>query len=260
MRIGCCAGIEQNKILADIGYDYIELPLARLMEMSDLDFLMLKEDVLSWRIKPEVSNVFFPANIRLTGPEVDFEAVMRYVEAALSKASQLGVDTIVFGSAGAKNVPFGFQKSKAWEQLVLMLKEWHHAAKKHNIIIAIEPLNKTESNIVNSTLEGLDLVRQVNSEHVKLLIDYYHFSVGLEDLNSVSEAAPYLVHVHIARPLGRAFPADLNEDEYQPFFERLHKIGYKGRISVEGMTKDIETDAAKSLGFLKNLSYRIGLM
>ncbi len=59
MRIGCCAGIEQNKILADIGYDYIELPLARIMEILDHDFLTLKEDISSWRIKPEVCNVFF---------------------------------------------------------------------------------------------------------------------------------------------------------------------------------------------------------
>ncbi len=202
---------------------------------------------------------FFPSNLRLTGPTVDFDSVMRYVEAALGRASQMGVDTIVFGSAGAKNVPIGFQRAKAWEQLIKMLKEWHLITKKHNIVIAIEPLNKTESNIINSTRDGLALVREADSDYVKLLIDYYHFSVGLEDLNAISEAAPYLVHTHIAKPLGRAFPTDMSEDEYKAFFDRLYSIGYKGRISVEGMTKDLEADATKSLSFLKSISHGVGL-
>jgi len=45
MRIGCCAGIEQNKLLTDIGYDYIELPLAKVMEISEHDFLILKDEI-----------------------------------------------------------------------------------------------------------------------------------------------------------------------------------------------------------------------
>jgi len=259
MRIGCCAGIEQNKLLADIGYDYIELPLAKVMEMSEQDFFMLKNEISSWSIKPEVCNVFFPSHLRLTGTDVDVDAVMYYVENALARASQMGVDTIVFGSAGAKNVPVGFQKAKAWEQLVRMLKEWHHIARKHNIIIAIEPLNRTESNIINTTREGLDMVKQVNCDNVRLLIDYYHFGVGMEDLNIIFEAAPYLAHVHIARLLGRAFPSDMSEDDYEMFFEKLYSIGYAGRVSVEGITKNLETDAKRSFDFLKSLSKSIGL-
>ena len=254
MRIGCCAGIEQNKLLADLGYDYIELPLAKVMEISEHDFLILKDEISSWSIKPEVCNVFFPSSLRLTGTDVDLDAVMYYVENAIARASQMGVDTIVFGSAGAKNVPVGFQKARAWEQLVKMLKEWHHIARKHNIVIAIEPLNRTESNIINTTREGLEMVKQVDCDNVRLLIDYYHFGVGMEDLNIIYEAAPYLAHVHIARLLGRAFPSDMSEDDYEMFFEKLYSIGFAGRVSVEGVTKDLETDAKRSFDFLKSIS------
>ena len=254
MRIGCCAGIEQNKLLADIGYDYIELPLTKVMEISEQDFFILKDEISSWSIKPEVCNVFFPSSVRLTGTDVDVDAVMYYVENAIARASQMGVDTIVFGSAGAKNVPVGFQKVMAWEQLVKMLKEWHYIARKHNIIIAIEPLNRTESNIINTTREGLEMVKQVGCDNVRLLIDYYHFGVGMEDLNIIYEAAPYLAHVHIARLLGRAFPSDMSEDDYEMSFEKLYDIRYAGRVSVEAVTKDLETDAKRSFDFLKSIS------
>jgi len=259
MRIGCCAGIEQNKLLADIGYDYIELPLAKIMEIPEHEFSALKEDTSTWSIKPEVCNVFFPSNLRLTGPDIDFEVVMGYVESALTRASQMGVDTIVFGSAGAKNIPIGFQWAKAWDQLVKMLKEWNDVARKHNIVIAIEPLNRTESNIINTTKEGLEMVKQVDCDNVRLLIDYYHFGIGMEDLNIIHEAAPYLAHVHVARLLGRAFPTDVGEDEYEAFFEKLYSVGYKGRVSVEGVTKDLETDAKRSFVFMKSIAKYIGL-
>lgn len=258
MRIGCCASVEQSKILAEIGYDYIELPLARIMELSDSEFQLLKNDIASWKIKPEVCNIFFPSNLRLTGPSVDLEAVFNYVESALTRASQIGVDTIVFGSAGAKNVPVGFSKHEALKQLVALLKEWDSIAKRNRIIIAIEPLNKTESNFINSTKEALDLANQVGRDNIKLLIDFYHFSVGLEDLSIISEASSHLVHTHIARPLGRAYPIDMSEDDYERFFEKLNDIGFKGRMSVEGNTKDFEKDAALSLSLLKNLAHKIG--
>jgi len=102
------------------------------------------------------------------------------------------------------------------------------------------------------------MVKQVDCDNVRLLIDYYHFGIGMEDLNIIHEAAPYLAHVHIARLLGRAYPSDMREDEYEMFFERLYSIGYAGRVSVEGVTKDLETDAAHSLSFLKILSNGTG--
>jgi len=62
------------------------------------------------------------------------------------------------------------------------------------------------------------------------------------------------MHVHIARLLGRAFPCDMSEDDYGMVFEKLYNIGYAGRVSVEGITKNLETDAKRSFDFLKSLS------
>jgi len=117
MRLGCCVGLDQVSILSDVGFDFIELPLVSIMEKSDSEFLSLVDDVKRWKVKPQVCNIFFPASIRLTGYDADLEKTLEYVKIALYRASQLGVDTIVFGSAGAKNVPSGFNEQNAYEQL-----------------------------------------------------------------------------------------------------------------------------------------------
>lgn len=71
---------------------------------------------------------------------------MEYVEKALYRASQLGVEFIVFGSGPAKAVPEGFPMEVAWKQLVDLLRVMDTAAKKHSITIVIESLRKQECN------------------------------------------------------------------------------------------------------------------
>ena len=57
---------------------------------------------------------------------------------------------------------------------------------------AIEPLNRQESNIVNSVAEGLALMRRVKRDEVQILADYYHMALESEDLSILRQAGPAL--------------------------------------------------------------------
>ena len=77
MRFGCCGslvaqnpdktGVEIVEKIAQYGYDYIELPLAEMMQLSDADFAALCKRVERSGIRCEACNNFFPGRIRLTG-------------------------------------------------------------------------------------------------------------------------------------------------------------------------------------------------
>ena len=100
MRFGCCGslvaqnpdktGVEIVEKIAQYGYDYIELPLAEMMELSDADFAALCKRVERSGIRCEACNNFFPGRIRLTGPDVDEQAVRAYYAKALERAATLG--------------------------------------------------------------------------------------------------------------------------------------------------------------------------
>ena len=115
-------GIEAIEILKDIGYDYFELPLAQIMALSKNEFEKIKKKIFATGLKSEVLNNFFPKYLQLTGNNVDNKKIEKYTEQALDKASILGAEVIVFGSAKAKNVPSGFPMYKAWNQLVELLR------------------------------------------------------------------------------------------------------------------------------------------
>ena len=70
---------------------------------------------------------------------------------------------MVWGSAGSRNVPGGFERDKAWQQIQSFLHVAGDIAQQNNLIIAIEPLRKQESNIINTAEQALQLVRDLDS-------------------------------------------------------------------------------------------------
>jgi len=90
----------------------------------------------------------------------------------MDRAARVGAEIIVFGSAGAKNVPVGFPMNVAWRQIVDLLQHLGPLAAERGLTIAIEPINRQEANIVTLAAEGLRLAREVNHPRVQLLVDY----------------------------------------------------------------------------------------
>ena len=69
--------------LKDAGYDYMELPLAQIMELSENSFSELAEEAEKTSLPCECCNNFFPASVRLTGETVDPAKVQEYVKRAI---------------------------------------------------------------------------------------------------------------------------------------------------------------------------------
>lgn len=263
MRFGCCSnmvaegaegtGIEIIEKMAEYGFDYIELPLAQMMALSDEQFAALKERVNNSKIRCETCNNLFPATIKLTGPKVDKEQIETYCKRALKRAGELGVEYVVFGSGPAKNVPDGFPMGKGYRQVVNLLEGIALVAKENNIIIAIEPLRKFECNLINTFKEGCQLAKEVCSPHVRVLVDYYHLTQEQEPIQHILDLGrEYLVHTHFAKNEGRVYPENMAEDSaYRPFIDALKAIGYEGRVSCEAYVEDFDRQAKQAIRFFK---------
>jgi len=244
-------GIEIINQLETIGYDYIELPLAQLMELNDIQFKKIKEKIEHSNIKCEVCNCLFPEYLKLTGSNINTHKIQKYVKNAFTRAEELGVKYIVFGSGPAKMVPDGFPMEEAWDQLIFLSKFLDSIAKKHNIIVLVEALRRVECNIVNTIGEGFKLVKEVKGNNFSLVADYYHMSIERENPEILIKVAEHIKHVHFARVEGRVFPKNIYEDSYLPFINVLKLINYCGRVSIEAYSSDFYNDAVKSLQFLK---------
>jgi len=226
-------GMDKAAVVYEEMFDYVELPLAQIMDLPESDFT---RDVLDFTrergIRVAACNNFAPASLRLTGGDAQPNAAADYAKRALDRAAALGAETVVFGSAGARNCPAFFPRDRALEQLATFLRFLGDEAQSRAIRIAIEPLNRAESNLVNSLAEAFALADRVNHPAVGVLADSYHFLLGREDPAYLREKASQLYHVHLAQVLGRTLPVE-PEALFDDFMEALQAGGYDGRMSLE---------------------------
>jgi sugar phosphate isomerase/epimerase len=230
--------------LATIGFDYIELSLRDLVALPEAAQTALTARLERTGLRCEACNNFFPASVRLTGAQADLASALQYARSALQAAARVGAAVVVFGSAGARNVPVGFPREAAWTQLRELLGHLGPIAAENGVTLVIEHLNRQESNILNSVAEAGQMVREVDHPHIQLLIDSFHFVLEHEDPAIIPQVADVVRHIHFARLPDRGFP-DAEDAVVRGFFSSLVQAGYAHRCSVEAYTKDFLCDAAR---------------
>ena len=247
--------MEHLRALKECGYDYVEMPMAQMMALPEEEFEALKKELKDLDLPCETSNNLFPVNLKLTGPQVDHEAIMSYAEKAFARAQELGIEYCVFGSGPAKNVPEGIPMEEGYQQVVSLLRDIAPIAQKHDVTIVIEPLRRAECNLINSFAEGVQLAKDANVPGVKVLVDFYHMTVENEPVENVAkDGKEYLRHVHFANPTGRVYPVSADEADYMPFVKALATAGYDARVSCEAYAPNgFEADAPVALAMLRKL-------
>jgi D-psicose/D-tagatose/L-ribulose 3-epimerase len=251
IQIGYCTSLKNIEVAKAAGFDYVELATTEVAALSDDDFAAAVATLGSVGLSTPVSNLFLPATLKVTGPQIDTAAQGTYVNKALDRVARLGVRIVVFGSGGARRVPDGFGRDAAFDQLVDFGRRIAPFARARGITVAVEPLRREETNIVTSAAEGLRLVEAVGDPAFQLMVDFFHLASEHENPDIIVRAREHVRHVHMANPNGRVFPLAWNEFEYEPFFAALGRIGYGGRISIEASTKDLATEAPQSIALLR---------
>jgi sugar phosphate isomerase/epimerase len=254
MRYGVCVPPEETPAYLDAGIDYVEWPVSRSIGvMDDSQFDGLAALAGSLPVVPEAWNVMLPPTLKIAGPDADPEAFRAYMERALARAARLGGTVVVFGSGGSRSAPEGWPLDDARRQLVGACRVAGEIAAGHGIAIAVEPLNRNETNVVNGVAEAAAVAREAAMPSVRVLSDLYHVTKEGEPLADTAAAGPLLVHAHIAAPGSRHAPAPgEHEATYAAFLAALAEAGYDARLSLECRELTPES-AATAIALLRGI-------
>jgi len=252
IQLGCCVKLAQLPAVVKAGFDYIEPAAADLAALTPDEFQAAKERVLASPIRCDAFNSFIRRkDLVVVGPSVNLPAVKEYVDSTLERCRQLGASVVVWGSAGSRNVPAGFPRERAWEQIAVFLEAIAPIAARHEIAVSLEPLNRKESNILNTGGETLRMVKQVNRPSIQMIIDYYHLRMENEPVSILEEGRGHINHLHFAYPVGRLWPDLATADPlYGEFFATLKRLHWTGGISVEGKGSP-EANGPQAVAFFK---------
>ena len=127
------------------------------------------------------------------------------------------------------------------------LEDLGEHARRYNVPLLYEPLNRYETNVINTQSEAAALLRSLKTTNVKLLCDLYHMNIEETDLAGAIRAAGEKVgHVHFAdsnrRPIGNG------HTDVGAIVRALTDIGYDGYMSAECLPwPDSETAAQMTI-------------
>ena len=252
MKFGCCCPIENAAIAHDAGFDYIECTVVSLLpEATESIFAPILEKYQASPIPILACNVFLPGDLKVVGPELDQPRIQAYVQTAMRRVMLIGAEVVVFGSGKARMVPAGFERATAEDQIVDFLRLVADEAEQHDITVVIEPLNRRESNILNSVPEGDAMAARVDRPAIRNLADFYHMEEENEPLRNLVACKERLAHVHVADS-GRRAPGT-GSYPYAEFVEQLRLAQYDSMVSIECRWEDFATEAGPACAYLRKV-------
>jgi len=238
-HIGVC-GLDRAPAAVACGLEYLEAGVTSFLvpEQSDSAFAARRRAADSLGLPLYSANGFFPRDILLVGPEADLERASRYAKTAIRRASEAGLNILVLGSSRSRSIPDGFPREEAEGQFLSLLREIAPVAEKYGVIVAIEPLQQSETNFINTVKEGAEMARMAGSPNICVIADFYHMAREGEPAEDIIGAADKLVHCHIAECAQRT-PPGVDGDDFTSYFRALKQIRYQGRLSLECRWSDV---------------------
>jgi sugar phosphate isomerase/epimerase len=186
-----------------------------------------------------------------TDPEKAGQARLRLRE-LVDFAAGVGAPLVTVGSFRGRLASVGAQGR---DQLVAILREGAVYAAARNVGLALEPLNRYESDVVNNAEEGLAFGAEVGHPALGLLLDTYHVNIEerswTEPFRRVM-AAGRLFHVHLGD--NNRLPPGRGLIDFPAIVATLREIEYKGYLSAELLAKpDPDTAARQTVTYMRSL-------
>lgn len=252
LPLGVCAEYKQAPLLRELGYSFVEERVNRFLipDSGDAGYAQNRQELQASRFPIWSYIYFFPGNLKSVGPDLHHEAILARADLALQRAKECGSKNIVFGSGGSRAIPAGFDRDQAKAQHIELSRKMAPLAEKHGITLAIEPLNRGETNFINSLADGAEIVEAVNHPRFKLLCDIYHMLKEDEPPEEIVKYRRHIVHCHIAEKQKRTAPG-VAGDDFKPYFRALKKAKYTGGLSLECNWTNFEQEVKQGIAELK---------
>lgn len=126
-------------------------------------------------------------------------------------------------------------RRREWERACAGIAGAAERAAAHGVRLAVEPLNRYETDLLNTTEQGLALCAEVGADNVGLLLDTYHLNIEEKSVgDAIRAAGDRLFHFHACEN-DRGTPGS-GHVPWREVFDALRDAGYRGQVVIESFT------------------------
>ena len=143
---------------------------------------------------------------------------------------------------------FNSQSSPKKERLNIIssLKECCRIAEINNVELLFEPINRFEIDSYNTISESIELLEEIRSDNLKLLIDSFHTYLEEDPIyiwEYMKDMVNHVAHLHLADDNRRA--PGTGHFDFKSFLNIFKEAGFNGFASIETIMKPSFEDVAK---------------
>lgn len=238
--------------IASYGYDGVELAIRdpKLVDLESLERLVSRYKLRVPAIG--TGQAWGEEGLSFTDPEptIRRRAIER-IKSHIPIAARFGAVIIIGLIRGI--VRPGVDERQAMEWLISALRECCQAASPYGLRLALEPINRYETSLINNAAQGLELIEQVGVMNFGLLLDTFHMNIEEANIEaSIQACRMKIAHFHVADS-NRWYPGAGHLD-FHSILRALAETGYPGWISGEFLPKpDAGIAAQQSIALLRQI-------
>jgi len=160
------------------------------------------------------------------------EQTIAYLIKCIDYAKLMGAKLVIVVPAAVSKLAPSLSREEDWKNSVKAVQEVAKYAEKKDILLAIEPINRYETYLVNSIQDALYYAREVNSSHVKIMADTFHMNIEERDIpEAIRMAGNNLINVHIAD--SNRCSVGRGHINFKAFIKALREINYQYTLTLE---------------------------
>lgn len=229
--------------IKELGYDLVEIPVE---DPQLIDASIVKNALLENELDVSVCGAFGPSK-DLTHEDVNIHRqCFDYLERCFELCNALEVKFLagpMYSAVGKARMASAEQRKKEWGLAVKNLTKACQLADAAGLFIALEPLNRFESDMVNTAEDVMKLVTDINHNAARVLLDGFHMTIEEQNIRKAfNTVGDKLIHVQVSEN-HRGIPGT-GLTPWNDFKLGLTDIDYQGAIVIESFTPEIKELAA----------------
>lgn len=221
---------------AELGYDGVELTGAIHIpvETSAERRKQVKGWIQSAGIECSALHYIWDGSVKLaTSDREEMNRCQNYLYKVIDVASDMEAKTVIVGSGGkTRSFEEGQDRAEVTKCMVEVIRNSGEYAKDKGVVLAMEAINRYETNFLNTLKEAVDFTEMVAHPNVRTMADTYHMNI--EEISPAEEMRKYghtLANIHFADS-NRQAPGEGHFD-FVSLAQAMKEINFSEYISFE---------------------------
>lgn len=224
------------------GFDSVEIAIEN---PEDIDAVLVKKALQKNKFRCDTVCGVMMTERDLRGTSDQQQSALKYLKGTMDVMEQIGAKMLVgplYSSVGRADAVTDEDYKAQWSTVVKHLKELCDYAKLKGLTLAIEPLNRFETDFINTCAQGLKLISDVNKDNLFIHLDTFHMNIEEKDLAAAIRKAGKKLGLLHACGTDRGTPGNDHTD-WNKIVKALKDINYDGQLVIESFTKEVKSIA-----------------